>query len=134
MKYYYVNPNINISSEQLSRLSNYLNGEFYSYQLDRRVDGYPIAFLITEDGKKSIILACHGKSNDCNTSIEIFQLIKGYEKKENQKIKILALEKKILIKENKILRKNKIIKLNKSKNIFKDYILLPSDKCSSDDC
>lgn len=132
-----VNENLKISEKQISRLSNYLNGDFYSYEIERRVSAYPIAFLISSNGDKSVILACDGVINDCNINVQIFQLIMKYNKAENEDYKILALEKKILIKNHEILnkiKKNKILKLKKNNQLFRDLILVPSDSCGGDDC
>ena len=132
----YVSNDLVISEVQLSRLSNYLDGELYSYELKRNVFAYPIAFLISENGEKSIVLACEGMINECNYSVHIYQLIQKYNKKLNQDFKILALNKKILsqnIKTN-IIKKN-INKIAKSDDkIFYDLILIPADGCGGDDC
>lgn len=132
-----VNENLKISEKQILRLSNYLNGDFYSYEIERRVSAYPIAFLISRNGDKSVILACDGVFNDCNINVQIFQLIMKYNKAENEDYKILALEKKILIKNHEILnkiKKNKIFKLKKNNQLFRDLTLIPSDSCGGDDC
>ena len=136
LKYYYVQENISLSNEQIKRLSNYLNGEFYSYDIGRNIFAYPIAFLVSESGDKSVILACDGIIDECNTSVEIYQLIKKYEKKNNENFYILALKNKILINDYNFknqLSKTKLT-LKKNKNIFYDHIYLPSDNCSGDDC
>ena len=136
LKYYYVQENKNFTAEQIKRLSNYLNGEFYSYDVGRNIFAYPIAFLISESGNKSVILACDGIIDECNTSVEIYQLIKKYEKKNNENFYILALKNKILINDYNFknqLSKTKLT-LKKNKNIFYDHIYLPSDNCSGDDC
>ena len=125
-----------ISEDQLLRLSNYLDGELHSYELKRNVFAYPMAFLISENGNKSIVLACEGIINECNNSVHIYQLIQRYKKKFNQDIKILAFDKNILSKNAKAkIKKKKIDKIAKSKeNIFYDLILIPNDNCGGDDC
>ena len=135
---FYVAENHSIKNEQLKRLQNYLLGDFYSYEIGRNVFAYPIAFLISENGDKSAILACQGIVNDCNVSVQIYQLLKKYEIKTKSKFYILALDKKFVspnIKLNNITQSN-ITKqfLEKNNNIFFDHILIPSDSCSGDDC
>ena len=135
LKYYYAGESTELSKNQTKRLSNYLNGEFYSYEIGRNVSAYPVAFLISDSGKKSVILACEGITNECNISVQIYQILKKYEKKNKEKFYILALEKTLIhnYKFREQLSKKKI-NLKKNKNIFFDYIFLPTDSCSSDDC
>lgn len=137
LKAYYVSDKITISNKQLSRLKNYLSGEIYSYEIERFVYASPLAFLISKDGKKSIILACEGIDDNCNIHVQIFQLIQKYNKKENDSFKILALKRKIVKKNNNLigLSKNaKFSKILKDKKIFFDKILVPTDHCSDEDC
>jgi hypothetical protein len=57
LKNFYVPENLSIKNEQLKRLQNYFLGDFYSYEIERNVFAYPIAFLISENGdKKTMIL------------------------------------------------------------------------------
>ena len=136
LKTSYADEGLKISEKQLLRLSNYLGGELYSYELKRNVFAYPMAFIVSENGDKSIVLACEGIINECNNSVHIYQLIKRYEKKLNQNFKILALNKKILsqkIKSNvKGIKTKKIVRYNE--NIFYDLILVPAEDCGGDDC
>ena len=115
---------------------NYLHGEFYSYEIGRNIIAQPLVFLISESGNKSIILACHGLINECNIDVQIYQIIKKYNKKENDNFKILAYEKKLLIKTTQLSSfKNKnIIRNNKNSKIFFDKIFIAADSCSGDDC
>lgn len=137
LKKYYISNTNNISNEQKLRLSNYLAGEFYSFELKKPVFGYPIAFLITEDGSRSIILACYSQFDECHTDIEIYQLIKKYEKKLQQDILIMGLGKKILKNQNpypKIIKNNKNKFVKKNNDIFHDKLIVPADSCGGDDC
>lgn len=132
-----IKQNFKISDKQILRLSNYLNGNFYSYEIKRNVVAYPIAFILSKNGDKSALLACEGIINDCNVNVQIFQLIKKYNKIENDDYKILALEKRILLKNHNILNKiekNKIHKLKKNDQLYRDFILIPSDSCAGEDC
>ena len=137
LKDYYVTDKINISKEQVLRLQNYLSGEIFSYEIGRYVDAYPLAFLISEDGVKSVILGCEGRNDDCNTHVRIFQLIQKYNKKENSNFKILALKRKILVSSlnstDQSLEK-KFIKIAKNSKIYFDKILIPTDACNDEDC
>ena len=132
----YVSDDLIISEAQLSRLLNYLNGELYSYELKRNVFAYPMAFLISQNGEKSIVLACEGMIDECNNSVHIYQLMEKYNKKLSTDFKILAINKKILsqnIKARTIEKKiNKIAKSDSK--IFYDLILIPAEGCGGDDC
>jgi hypothetical protein len=132
----YVSDDLIISEAQLSRLLNYLNGELYSYELKRNVFAYPMAFLISQNGEKSIVLACEGMIDECNNSVHIYQLMEKYNKKLNTDFKILALNKKILSQDIKTkISEMKIKKIAKSDGkIFYDLILIPAEGCGGDDC
>lgn len=138
LKSFYMPESFVINNEQSKRLSNYLLGDFYSYDIKRNIFAFPVAFLISENGDKSAILACQGTTNDCNVSIQIYQLLKKIEIKTNNKFYILALGKKTVVPEFKL--KNKIKSegtrqfLKRNNKIFFDHILIPSDSCSGDDC
>lgn len=138
LKNFYVPENLSIKNEQLKRLQNYFLGDFYSYEIERNVFAYPVAFLISENGDKSAILACQGITNECNVSIQIFQLLKKYEIKTKNKFYILALDKKIVtpnLKLKNTTQSNKVKQfLEKNNNKFFDHILIPSDSCSDEDC
>ena len=136
LKSHYVSDDLIISEVQLSRLSNYLDGELYSYELKRNVFAYPIAFLISENGEKSIVLACEGMIDECNNSVHIYQLMEKYNKKLSTDFKILALNKKILSQDIKTkISEMNIKKIAKSDGkIFYDLILIPAEGCGGDDC
>jgi len=139
LKKYYANEEIFLTSGQKQRLSNYLSGEYYSFELERNVIGYPIAFAISENGEKSIILACESYINECGHSIQLFQKIEKYRKKTNLNFKILALEKKIVINnpslKDLLTSKKKFKPVDKSSNTkFYDYLIVPADSCAGDDC
>lgn len=139
LKDLYTSPNVKLPKIQMQRLANYLNGEFYSTELERDVFAYPIAFIISDDGEKSVILACAGIFNECHEGVKIFQLIKKYEKKLKIKFKILALEKKLINSNSELELEVKNFKnfkrINlKNKENFYDLILIPSENCSGDDC
>ena len=131
---YFVNKNQNISKNQSQRLSNYLNGEFYSHQLKRVVFAYPLVFLISTDGAKSLILACNSTSDDCNLNIQIYQQIKKFKRTKNIDLKILALNKKVL--NNNFVKKknNHRVFLKDNEDMFYDLLLHPEDNCNGDDC
>jgi len=135
---YFVQNEIKISELKKQRLNNYLSGQFYSFDLDRMVVINPLAFLISEDGQRSIILACESYFNNCRYSLKLNQLLKKKDKAENKNFKILALNKKIVVKNNltknfKNQKKYKKIK-NLDNQIFADLILVPDDICDDNDC
>jgi hypothetical protein len=135
---FYAPEDLLIQNGQSKRLQNYFLGDFYSYEIKRNVFAYPIAFLISENGDKSAILACQGITNECNVSIQIYQLLKKYEMKTKNKFYILALDKKIVSPNIKMNNKTHFSKtkqfLEKNNDIFFDHILIPSDNCSGEDC
>lgn len=137
IKNYFIKDNIFLNNLQLQRLKNFLSGEFYSFEMQRLVYAYPIAFMISDDGKKSVILSCEGFLDECNHSVHIYQLIKKYEKKNNTKYKILAYQKKIILPEYakiKVVKDLELSKKIKHNAIFEDKILTPHDSCSGDEC
>ena len=135
---YFVQNEIKISELQKQRLNNYLSGQFYSFDLDRMVVIDPLAFLISEDGQRSIILACESYFNNCRYSLKLNQLLKKKDKAENKNFKILALNKKIVVKNNltkNFKNQNKYKKIkNLDNQIFADLILVPDDICDDNDC
>lgn len=137
---YFVKTNIQLSEMQKLRLNNYLQGEFYSFELKRSTFAYPLVFLISDDGQRSLILACNSTSNDCNLTIQTFQMIQKYKRTQNINFKILALEKKIINNQKKnfsYIKNQRFKKIDNIKNyhsIFFDKILNPQDSCSSEDC
>jgi len=135
---YFVQNEIKISELQKQRLNNYLSGQFYSFDLDRMVVINPLAFLISEDGQRSIILACESYFNNCQYSLKLNQLLKKKDKAENKNFKILALNKKIVVKNNltkNFKNQNKYKKIkNLDNQIFADLILVPDDICDDNDC
>ena len=136
IKDFYVDKSFKISEKQIHRLANYINGEFFSYEIKRKINAYPLAFMISSDGSKSIILACFEMTNNCNPNVKIYQLILKYNKKFNEDFKILALGTDLKTNDKNLAQKikdknlKKIIKIN---NIFFDNIILPLDNCG-DDC
>ena len=139
MKSQYINEGVSLSVEQQQRFSNYLLGEYYSFEIKRNVIGYPIAFAISEDGKKSIIIACASYFSECNHTVQLYQQMEKYRKKTNLNFKILALEKKIVINnpslKSLLTSKKKFKPVDKSSNTkFYDYLIVPADSCAGDDC
>ena len=136
IKDYYAPNNQKITNDQRSRLINYLNGEFYSYELQRNVFAFPLSFLISESGDKSVILACDGIDDNCNDHVQTFQIIQKF-KKKGVNLKILATKKRVVIQNKSLqepLNKIKFLKIKKNSSKFYDKILVPSDSCSDDDC
>jgi hypothetical protein len=135
LKKMYGNSDLRLEEKQQIRFNNYLNQDFYSYELNRRIEAFPLLFAITEDGKESLIIACEGYQNICNPNVKIFQILKRHEKKINKNLKILAIEKKIVWKgfANQKIKISKFF--NKTDFGFYDIILDPrADDCSDQDC
>lgn len=131
----YGDKDLKLETKQQIRLNNYLNQEFYSFELERRVEAFPLLFAITEDGQTSLIIACQGYQNNCNPNVKIFQIIKRHEKKINKKFKILAIEKKIVWKNFKKQKVKNLKFFNKKDSGFYDFIFDPNvDNCSDEDC
>lgn len=131
----YGNNDLKLEEKQQIRFNNYLNQDFYSFELKRRVEAFPILFAISEDGKESLIIACEGYQNNCNPNVKIFQILKRHEKKINKNFKILAIEKKIVWKgfANQKITKSKFF--NKMDVGLYDVIFDPkADDCSDQDC
>lgn len=131
-----------VNKVQLDRFNSYLKGEFYSYELKRKVSHNPIMFAISADGTTSLIFSCVSRSTECNPGVSIYQLIKRYSKKSNKEMFIFALKNKIvwadsnyLVKGYKLNEQNELLKNvhfnlkdRNSANIkFYDFSILPID-------
>ena len=132
---YFAEKDLNISKKQYNRLLNYLDGEFYSHQLKRVVFAYPLVFLISTDGTKSLIIACNSTSDSCNLNVQIYQQINKFKRTKDIDFKILAMNKKLLNKTS-IEKKNINNKIfyKDSNDMFFDFILNPEESCNGDDC
>jgi len=133
----YIKKNVVLTDLQIKRFNNYINGSFYSYELNRYVNAFPLAFLISKNGDKSVILGCEDQNDICNVNVQIYQLILKYNKKEKDDFKILALKKNIKSKfhEASLERQNKkLFKIQKRNDIFFDRILSPLESCDDDEC
>jgi hypothetical protein len=131
-----------LNKVQLDRFNNYLKGEYYSNELNRKVSHRPIMFAISADGSTSLIFSCASISTECNLGVNIYQLLKRYSKKSNKEMFIFALKNKIVwsgnnyvVKENKLNDSNKLLfnvnfnlkDKNLSTNKLYDVSILPID-------
>ena len=72
---------LTLNKIQLERFNDYLHGEFYSNELNRKVSHNPIMFAISSDGTTSLLFACASRSSQCNPGVQIYQVLKRYSKK-----------------------------------------------------
>lgn len=143
---------ISLPDKQQERFLSYIKGNYFSYEFNREENlKAPIAFAITKDGNKSLIIMCNEQFIKCQNGIYILQTISQYSKKINEKLYIFALENKIVwnginqyignksrfetfLNSNKIIQKNTASEITKIK--FYDKIFDPSeaDGCNADEC
>lgn len=136
-------PDFKISSGQLQRLTNYLNGNYYSYELERNeINTTPGYFAISDDGRSSIIVMCidHINPYSCNSNLKYMQSVKRIEKKTGKKFYILAEKYNIFVKNNSVtVFDPKSTKLDLYFNVLNDKnnqyfdILLEDIKNNQDD-
>jgi len=115
---FYGQAEIVLNKSQLNRFNNYLSGEYYSYELNRKVSHRPIMFAISIDGTTSLLFACASISNECDPNVSIYQVLKRYSKKSNKEMYIFALKNKIVWSGNNYLIKGN--KLNVSSGLLKN--------------
>ena len=141
-----------LNQEQYERFTSYLSGKYYSYEFQRNeYNKSPIAFAISKDGSKSLMLMCEDNIRTCDNGVYILQTISRFSKKLNEDLYIFALGKKIIWNNKKKNIRNisdfdsylnsnnqikKIKKNTKAKNQFFDIVfdVSETDKCDSDDC
>ena len=141
-----------LNQKQYERFISYLNGKYYSYEFERNeYNKSPIAFAISKDGSKSLMLMCEDNIRTCDNGVYILQTISRFSKKLNEDLYIFALGKKIIWNNKKKNIRNisdfdsylnsnnqikKIKKNTKAKNQFFDIVfdVSETDKCDSDDC
>ena len=141
-----------LNQEQYERFISYLSGKYYSYEFQRNeYNKSPIAFVISKDGNKSLMLMCDDNIRTCENGVYILQTISRYSKKLNDDLYIFALGKKIVWNNQKKYIQNtsdfeKFIKFNDqikkvkkdigSKNQFFDKIfdVSETDNCDPDYC
>ena len=134
---------LTLNKIQLERFNDYLHGEFYSNELNRKVSHNPIMFAISSDGTTSLLFACVSRSSQCNPGVQIYQVLKRYSKKSNKEMYIFALGNKIVWSGNDILIKNKKLEENASlltnisfnlldnqasRNTLYDLSIMPNDE------
>jgi len=148
LKKFYGQNTLQLNSSQLKRFKNYLKGEYYSFELQRKVSHQPIMFAISSDGSTSLIFSCASSQEDCNVGVQIYQLIKRYSKRSGKDLKIFALKNKIVWGVNAVFVNNKNFDItdlsltnitfvnsretNDLRNIFYDISILPLDSKNDD--
>ena len=138
---------LQLNSFQLKRFEDYLKGEYYSFDLQRKVSHRPIMFAISTDGSTSLIFSCASTHTDCNEGVEIYQFLKRYSKKSGKDLMIFALKNKIVWAGNSLKInegfdfKNSFLnrinftefnEINNIKNSFYDISILPQDRKDDD--
>ena len=130
---------LKLTDNQIVRLNSYIDSNYYSEQLKRKVPFSPLMFAVTEDGHDSVILSCTERSYECTPGIRYFQTLKKYETKINKKFFIIAIENKLKWNNRTISLKNRqdidnlistktIIKTKKNNNErFFDEFITPID-------
>ena len=132
-----------LNKVQLDRFNSYLEGEFYSNEIERKVSHNPIMFAISADGTTSLIFACVSRSSECNPGVKLYQVLKRYSIKSNKEMFIFALNNKIvwsgnsyyvkgkMLEKESHLLKNVSINLgdnNPSNNRLYDVSIMPNDE------
>ena len=118
---------INVSEQTFSRIQNYYNGDFYSVENDNRIfNVVGIYFVISEDGKFSVISYCKEEKINCDLNLQEFKANYRCKKISQQNCRTLFNEKKIIID-----RKTNNIKKISSKEELKDYFITYKDNNKS---
>jgi len=98
-----------LNKVQLDRFNNYLEGEFYSHELERQVSHKPIMFAISADGTSSLLFACASSYTECSPNVQIYQVLNRYSKKLNKEMFIFSLNNKIVWSGNAYIVKGKLL-------------------------
>ena len=140
-----------LPKQQKDRFLNYLSGEYFSKEFDRKEnEKVPIAFAISKDGMKSVMLMCDETIGDkCGSGIFILQTIAKYSKISGSKLHIFAIRNKIVwnnanmyINENasfqQYLKKNNLKKKfevpNKNLQFYDQIFVIDGDGCDEKNC
>lgn len=144
LKEYYGRGEIKLSQKQEQRFLDYISGEYYSFEIKRKVLATQIIFGVSLDGNSSLLLSCNGVKHSCNPNVGIYQNLRKVEKKVGP-VKIFAIGKKIVWNQKNIIVNNakewnefkiknniKIIKSNQ--NYFFDKIFESIKDCKKENC
>ena len=111
------NDKINVSEQTFSRIQNYYNGDFYSVENDNRIfNVVGIYFIISDDGKFSVISYCKEEKINCDLNLQEFKANYRCKKISQQNCRTLFYEKNIVINHN--MKKIKKIKSKEELNNF----------------
>jgi hypothetical protein len=115
---------IEISKEQLSRLGDYLKGNFYDYSANQKNQGAPMFFLLNEKGDKSVLIACQNPidTSYCDLGVGLYQAVMRFNHKYNDSFFIIAKENKIILSGQKITANKNTIKPSENEH----FILIKS--------
>ena len=116
---------INISNNTLIRLFNYLDGDFYSVEKNNRIFNVTgIYFVVSEDGRYSVISYCDETSINCDLNLEEYKAIYRCKKMSKQNCSTLLMEKEITLGDKKDISKedvNKYFLLNDNSPLSKVF-------------
>ena len=121
------NDRINVSEQTFNRIQNYYDGDFYSVENDNRIfNVVGIYFVISEDGKFSVISYCTEEKINCDLNLQEFKANYRCKKISQQNCRTLFYEKKIVID-----RKTNNIKKISSKEDLKNLFIVYKDNNKS---
>jgi len=118
---------ISVSEQTFSRIQNYYDGDFYSVENDNRIFNVTgIYFVISDDGKFSVISYCKEEKINCDLNLQEFKANYRCKKISQQNCRTLFNEKKIIID-----HKTNNIKKISSKEELKDLFITSRDNNKS---
>ena len=116
---------MNLSNNSLTRLLNYLDGDFYSVEKNNRIFNVTgIYFVVSDDGRYSVISYCNEISINCDLNLEEYKAIYRCKKMSKQNCSTLLMEKEITLGDKKDISKedvNKYFLLNDNSPLSKDF-------------
>jgi hypothetical protein len=117
---------INITEESYNRVNEFLDGRFYSKNLNNKFfDVYGLYFALSKSGSISVFSFCDDDVTGCNENLIKYQTYKKCTKYSGEECYI------ILIK-NKLILNKKIIKINKeNKKNIKQYFKISGKQNTS---
>ena len=116
---------MNLSNNSLTRLLNYLDGDFYSVEKNNRIFNVTgIYFVVSDDGRYSVISYCNETSINCDLNLEEYKAIYRCKKMSKQNCSTLLMEKEITLGDKKDISKedvNKYFLLNDNSPLSKVF-------------
>ena len=112
---------ISVSEQTFSRIQNYYDGDFYSVENDNRIfNVVGIYFVISDDGKFSVISYCKEEKINCDLNLQEFKANYRCKKISQQNCRTLFNENKIII-DDKSKNKKKITSKEELKIFFTTF-------------